>query len=146
MARGLLDLANDMDRLADRLPGAIADVGNRVVITIVSDLAYKTPVDTSRALSNWRVNVGTPPTESILPHYPGIGGSTQTASAQETIAAAKAALKGRKAGQTIYIANRLPYIKRLNEGYSGQQPAGFVERSILVGRISMRSIKINLKG
>lgn len=146
MARGLLDLSKDMNSLAAKVPKTVADVGNRVVLTVVSDLAFKTPVDTSQALSNWIVSVGSPSTAQIKPHYRGDLGSTQISSAQETIAAAKAVLKNRKAGQKVYITNRLPYIKRLNEGYSRQQPAGFVERSILVGRIYMRTAKLNLKG
>ena len=141
-----MDLANDMTKLADSIPQAVADVGNQVALTIVGDLAYHTPVDTSKALSNWVVSVGTPSTSEIKAHSAGKFGSTQQQSAAETLAQAKQALANRKAGQTIYITNRLPYIKRLNEGYSKQQPAGFVERSILVGRIFMRTAKVNLKG
>lgn len=145
MARDLLDLANDMDKLAESVPQAVADVGNQVALVIISDLARTTPVDTSKALSNWQLNVGTAPTAEIAAHTPGIKGSSRNASAQETIARATQELQGRQAGQAIYIANRLPYIKRLNEGYSGQQPAGFVERSILVARIFLRGIKVKLK-
>lgn len=36
-----------------------------------------------------------------------------------------------KAGDTLYIANSTPYIKRLNDGHSKQAPKMFVERTVL---------------
>lgn len=35
-----------------------------------------------------------------------------------------------KAGDTLYLANSTPYIKRLNEGWSKQAPARFVEMTV----------------
>ncbi|MGM0422338.1 MAG: hypothetical protein ACQEQL_04470 [Pseudomonadota bacterium] len=43
------------------------------------------------------------------------------------------ALSSFKLGNKVYIANGLPYIRRLNDGHSSQQPEGFIEEAIQVG-------------
>jgi hypothetical protein len=134
MARTLLDLANDMDKLAGAVPNAASEHAKKVALTIVNDLAYHTPVDTSKALSNWIVTVGTSTEDKIGPHFPGKHGSTFSQSAAETVEAAKAVIATKQPGQSIFITNNLPYIRRLNEGYSQQVPAGFVERALLLAR------------
>ena len=130
----LLDLANRLDKLAENIGEASSDHAVKVALTIVGDLAYKTPVDSSQALSNWDVTLDTPATAKHGPHVPGVQGSTQKASAQETIDRAKKVLANKKPGQVIYITNNQPYIRRLNDGYSKQVPSGFVERAVLIGR------------
>lgn len=142
MAKSLLDLADSLERRAKEIDVAASDLAVKTAETIVADLAYKTPVDTSQALSNWLVTLGAPSLDSIKPYFPGEGGSTQRASAQETINRARIVLKEKKPGQSIFITNNLPYIKRLNEGHSGQAPAGFVERSILIGRKMLSKFKL----
>lgn len=142
----LLDLANRMDKLAAGIDEAASQIAKDTALTIIGDLVYHTPVDTSRALSNWTLTIGSPATTYLQAHFPGKGGTTQKASAQEVITLAKAALANKKPGQIINITNNAPYIRRLNDGYSKQQPAGFVERSALVGRKFVEKAKLNIKG
>jgi hypothetical protein len=137
----LLDLAEAMERKAASVEKAASDLAIKTAQTIVGDLAFKTPVDSSQALSNWIVTLESKSNEKIKPHFPGLKGSTQKQSAAETINAAKAVLKNKKPGQKIFITNNLPYIRRLNNGYSGQAPAGFVERAVLIGRKMKRNFK-----
>jgi hypothetical protein len=142
MAKGLLDLATSLEKKAKAIDEAASKLAVDTALTIVGDLAYKTPVDTSQALSNWQVSLGSPVDSKIPPYYPGEGGSTRNSSAQSTIDAAKNALKQKRPGVTIYISNVLPYIRRLNDGYSKQAPAGFVERAVLIGRKMRKNFKI----
>ena len=142
MAGSLLDLANRMDALNASIHAAASDTAKKIAETVVSDLAFKTPVDTSEALSNWVVTLDKPNVGTIDPHYPGEFGSTQVASAQQTINEARNILKQKKPGQPIYITNNVPYIRRLNDGHSGQAPAGFVERAVLIGRKIAQKFKL----
>jgi len=142
MAKGLLDLATSLEKKAKAIDEAASKLAVDTALTIVGDLAFKTPVDTSQALSNWQVSLGSPVDSKIPPYYPGEGGSTRNSSAQSTIDAAKNALKQKRPGVTIYISNVLPYIRRLNDGYSKQAPAGFVERAVLIGRKMRKNFKI----
>ncbi|MCY1553030.1 hypothetical protein D9M68_894720 [compost metagenome] len=108
----------------------------------MQDLAYKTPVDTSNALSNWQLTLDSPATDEIKPYFPGHMGSTQRASAAQTVNEARSRLGAKKPGQPIYITNNVPYIEQLNNGSSKQAPAGFVERSILIGRKLIAKFRI----
>lgn len=142
MSKSLLDLANSLEQRAAKLDDEACRVAVYIAETIVADLAYKTPVDTSQALSNWQVSLGSPVDSKIPPYYPGEGGSTRNSSAQSTIDTAKNLLKQKRPGVTIYISNVLPYIRRLNDGYSKQAPAGFVERAVLIGRKTIKKAKL----
>lgn len=142
MARTLLDLADSLATRRKAIGQAANEAAKKVALTVISDLAYKTPVDTSQAISNWVLTIGRRAVSTIKPHFPGKHGSSYRASAAETIALAKVQLQSKKPGQVIWIQNLLPYIKRLNDGYSAQQPAGFVERAVLLGRLTIAKFKI----
>lgn len=134
MAGNLLDLSKNLKKRSREIKKSASELSVNVALTIVGDLVYKTPVDTSKALSNWIVTLGKPSKDKLDPHFFGEFGSSQKASAAESLTRAKYILKNKKPGQSIFIVNNLPYIVRLNEGYSAQAPAGFVERAILIGR------------
>jgi len=134
MAKTLLSLAAELEATRDGLRNRASNKAVEVAVAIVTDLANVTPVDSSRALSNWIVTIGAAVTTAIEPYYFGHRGDTQELSAAAVIAAARRVLEAKKPGQPITISNVLPYIKRLNEGYSQQEPAGMVERAILIGR------------
>lgn len=139
----LSDLATRMQKLAVAIPNNVNELKKKIALTIENDLVYVTPVDTSQALSNWTVSLIPLTSDSFrAPYYPGEQGSTRGPSAQEAIDAAQAVLAGVKAGQAVYVGNAAPYIQRLDEGYSSQEPAGFVSRAILLGRKVVESAQI----
>ena len=120
----------------------IPEMGNaravKVATAVVTDLAYVTPVDESTALSNWQVQLNSPASSAIRAFFTGSKGSTKAQSAQAAVEDAKRVLKNKKPGEKIYLSNLVPYIGRLNDGSSTQEPKGFVERAVLVGRLTVR--------
>jgi hypothetical protein len=142
---GLRDVARQITLIENAVPRAGNELKQAVAITIVTELAYKTPVDTSQALSNWQASIGVENKTQIKPHFPGEKGSTQRSSAEQTIALAREIIMQSKPGQVIYLTNWLPYIRRLNDGYSGQQPAGFIERAVQKGGRSAKTVKLTIK-
>lgn len=98
----------------------------KVTLKVQEVLVYATPVDTSRALSNWQASKNTPIRSYIDPYFPGKGGNTQRRSARAAINQGKAAMEG-LLPRSCYIVNNAPYIGRLNEGSSLQAPAGFIK-------------------
>ena len=143
MAKTLQDLANNVEKIAKEIELAASKLAIDVANAIVADLAYTTPVDTSNALSNWIVTLDSPATHEISPHVPGVLGSTQPQSAAETVSLAKATLQNKKPGQPIFITNNAPYIRYLDEGSSSQAPAGFVERTVAIGRQALKGFRLN---
>lgn len=99
-------------------------VGNEIKKAVAKEfltaVVPATPVKTGQARSNWNAGISRPdfstrPTE-------GRSGDRALQRGSRTIAAAKP-------GQAVHISNGLPYIQRLNEGWSSQAPAGYIERA-----------------
>jgi hypothetical protein len=141
----LLDLADDMDKMSVLIGLRSRDMTKFVALRVITYLIEQTPVDVSTALSNWAVAVsGSSYGASPIPAYvPGIAGSSAEASAQQAVEAAKAALKAAQPKKALAIINAVPYLKRLNEGWSSQHPGGFVEASILVGKRAVKEYNFN---
>ena len=126
-----MSFASDIDKAYDKkVYGLMDKVTRKVVLDVQSDLSKATPVDTGRARSNWLPSVGLP-------------NSTTTTS---TNGSPMPSFAGYKVGMSLFISNNLPYISRLNEGWSKQAPAMFVEKAVqkAVNRIkeAVRAIKI----
>ncbi len=128
-------------------------LSNRVVEdanTIVKEVARKaveelisiTPVDTGRAVSNWRVGLNYQPRGEIEPFARGEKGSTAHANRSAALSAALSHVNSRTTGQTIYIVNNLRYITFLNQGWSDQAPAGYVDRAVDVANAELRAARL----
>lgn len=140
----LLDLANLANKAAKELPGQINEIKKQVSLAIVDDLVDVTPVDTSAALSNWKIRLGSAFRKFIKPYFMGMGGSTQ----YESIGAARADARDQiaevKPGQSVYISNNAPYIEDLDSGSSRQFAGGFIDRARLIARVIVERVKIKL--
>lgn len=137
--KSLADLADYCDQLPDQIDRAASDLAVQVATAIVNNLTQVTPVDTSNALSNWQVTIGAPAEFERPPFVPGFRGSTYLISMQAAQAAAASVLKTKEPGEPIQITNVVPYIEDLNDGTSKQEPAGFVERAVLIGEVISRN-------
>lgn len=91
----------------------------KVALYCQRELTYATPVKTGRARANWQVSLGA-----------AITSPTDNTSSQSAIAVANGVVSGSRPEQAIVIANSVPYINKLNEGWSAQAPAAFVEATI----------------
>lgn len=105
------------------------EVMKTVALVVDQAVVSATPVDTGRAKTNWIAELNHP--SSQITNIADPSGSTALSQARTTIASVRQ-------GSTIHITNNLPYIQRLNDGYSAQAPAGFVEQSIQIGVDAVR--------
>lgn len=111
----------------------------KVCLAVDSAVVLATPVDTGRARSNWQVDLNNAPAGTLPePASPAEGVTRATAEAAEKA-------KAYKAGDTVHITNNLPYIGRLNEGWSAQAPAGFVEEAALAGATTVKDARLLVK-
>lgn len=74
----------------------------------------------------WQVYVNNDPGTGQLPPPKG----TQPRSGSQAANAARVSLQGLSPYSVTYIVNGMPYAQRLNEGWSSQAPAGFVELAV----------------
>lgn len=129
-------LGSDLKRRVNgglkRLTGEI----DSETVNLIEDLMRATPVDTSRALSNWQVSLNFTPPTTIGPNVFGISGSSREASIQFGLAKVRFKLKDRRFLDTIVVYNNIPYLKNLNEGSSIQAPSGWIEDIIKANPIS----------
>lgn len=112
----------------------VAQVVRKCALVIDGAVVLATPVDTGRARSNWVVSLDQPVTTTREPYRPGKARSTEGENSRAALAQGQMAIaRYTPQNREIFITNNLPYIGRLNNGYSGQAPAGFVETAVLQG-------------
>jgi len=93
-------------------------------IAMTKSIVERTPVDTGRARGNWFPTLGTPSTKVVESEdYP---------SDDAIVGRAAKTLNSHKMGQSFYLTNNLPYIQRLENGWSEQarNPNGMVEITV----------------
>jgi len=134
-------LANRIQRLrTEKIPKEVERLKRGVVEVMLVSLVDNTIVDTSKALSNWQVNVGSALTNELDAYVPGARGSTQGVSGSIVVNIGIAKVKGPIFNLPIYISNNAPYIETLNNRNDGD----FVERSIGLANIYINSFKFKL--
>lgn len=108
------------------LEGFVGRLVRVIVINAVAELREGTPVDTGWARANWIPSVGAP-WDQVYGSRPGPG--EKAVDGGHSAGLAQVAIY--RFGQgPVYITNNVPYIARLNDGWSRQAPAGFVQISI----------------
>lgn len=102
----------------------------RLTRTIHFQLQLGNPVATGHSQANWIVSHGAP--------HLGVVGSRKAvdASASPSSLSAVLALPSLLNAPT-FLVNSVDYIGKLNDGSSTQAPAGFVQRAILVGVVTL---------
>lgn len=93
----------------------------KIALDVFTRAILKTPVRTGRARGNWQVAIGRIPSGTVK-----IDDRAGTA----TIGAVQAEVLGLRAGEAIFLVNNLPYIRRLEFGYSDQAPNGMVRLTV----------------
>lgn len=131
-----------MTRLADNVPRNANDIKKRVAKAVTRKVVPDTPVDTSQARSRWQGALNASPVDVYGPYYPGKHGSTAGPSTEKSIQVIEQVIDRAQPGDTIIVGNNVPYILRLNNGYSKQAPAKFIERAIHNGILSLRGLKV----
>lgn len=102
-----------------------AKEGRELMINIDRRMVMETPVDTGAARRNWLASVDQP--DNSIIDEDNVDLST---AAMQAIEQGASTFGGAKTYDRLYLQNSLPYIQRLNEGWSRQAPTGFVDKII----------------
>lgn len=125
----LKTFAARMHSRAQVFPENMRTLVRKVAMAMDSTVIMATPVKTGRARANWIPSTGTP--SDVILYPPPSAPASPGSAAQSAIDAGADTFRSYKGeGDIIYITNNLPYIERLNNGYSAQAPAGFVEKAV----------------
>lgn len=130
-----MSFASDMEAYAKKAGLSLNQTVVSVALELYGSVIKDTPADTGRARGNWQCSIGSPlsgvlsgegesGTETDAPN----GDGPKTAAAVKEV---RGVLLKYEPGQTVYLANNLPYIRRLEyDGWSDQAPAGMVRKNI----------------
>lgn len=95
-----------------------------LALQALSRIVQRTPVDTGRARGNWTVSIGAADGSVTANLDPGGAGAIADGNA------VLAQFENYEGFPSIFIQNNLPYIERLEDGYSSQAPGGMVALTV----------------
>ena len=128
----------NLTALAKRFEGnmekAVKAYSKEFLVQVVQD----TPKLSGAAANNWQTGLDSVPSGVIGP----LGSKIPNSVPVQAIPKGLAAINDYRSGRTIYIVNNVPYISRLNRGWSNQAPAGFVELARSRARNTLNRIKL----
>lgn len=128
MITNLNIFATQMNQLAGNIQQNERKLLRDVATAIVDKVAETTPIDTGQASSNWITSLGAPVQHyNPVPKTAPIGGAGPGVSKAQ-VRQAVAPVKG---GQSVWIANNVPYIVELNRGSSKQAPRDYVDKAVV---------------
>jgi hypothetical protein len=122
------EFAARVKSMADLVGGNSTRLVRRVALAVDTTVVMGTPVLTGRARANWQVGLGA--ALSLVKYPTPQKPSSPDAGATEAMSEGGERISGYSGQGDIHITNNLPYIKRLNDGYSSQAPAGYVEAGV----------------
>lgn len=133
MAGKAQEFAIEVDREWAEMMGGIRQAVVYIATEGLAKVQTKSPVDTGQFKSNWLVSVG-----ALDPSiHEGVGGAFAAKSS-----AALASYAAAEGFPVIYLANNLPYARRLENGWSSQAPNGMVALTVAELQALWNRIKV----
>lgn len=125
-----MSFTQQLDKIILETENQIRAIVRATALAIDQAVVLATPVKTGRARSNWLVGLDSPRTEIVDRTNP-----------QLSLDDALKQISQYQLGQSIFLSNNLPYIRRLNEGWSKQAPANFIEKAVEAGVQTVRQAR-----
>jgi hypothetical protein len=127
------DFGATIERWAKKTHDRLEAAPRAISLEIMRRLIRRTPVDTGRARGNWQISLDHAANKIVGPEWKAVknkNGSNKRGAfpirAGEAMAAGLSTLGSFKLGESIFITNHLPYINRLEHGWSKQAANGMV--------------------
>ena len=118
---GIINLEVILEDIHKNINEAVINTALDIHGTLRSAPPKGTPIDTGWASTNWHISVDAPSNNKI--------GSKSNVVAVDT-SVANVAMFDINKNNFIFIQNNVPYMARLNRGWSKQSPKGFVESAV----------------
>ncbi|WP_178124490.1 HK97 gp10 family phage protein [Spartinivicinus ruber] len=111
-----MSFSSDLGRFSVESLQAVERIIRAIKLELFSGVILDTPVDTGRARGNWQTSTGYPKTSTV-----------ERFGANASLNEMRNNLGGLDG--TTYLTNNLPYIERLEFGYSRQAPSGMLRKN-----------------
>lgn len=89
-----------------------------LVLEVAQRIVRRTPVRSGRARGNWQVSIGGPPTRET---------GKLDKSGRRTMNLINTQVERWRSGLRLFLVNLVPYINRLEHGWSKQAPQGMIK-------------------
>ena len=114
-----------MSEIVSRTNGFVDTKVRKATIELFSSVVKSTPVDTGRARGNWQCTIASPASDQV--EHTDKSGAGAISDIVATVP--------QKAGSIVWLANNVPYIRKLEyspvgKGGSSQAPSGMVRINI----------------
>lgn len=133
--------ANSFSKLisdfAKEVPELAVQVTNKACLDLFSSVVMDTPVDTGRARGNWQISIGQGISSQV---------DSEDKDGAGTIGKATSRLLTDKTTAPVFIQNNLPYIKKLEYGYSKKAPRGMLRKNLTSMNRFLNQALAELKG
>ncbi len=117
----LIEFQADLDAFASKLKIGVGNAMKAITNAITEKVVSGTPVDSGRARDNWFVTLDQP-SDEYDPHPELKGGEAIAPHEQPDLQ-----IDGTR---SVFISNNCPYIVLLEDGHSGQAPAGMAQVAV----------------
>ena len=121
-------MTDEVNNVIVQLEEFTSELITKIVLDVHANLLETTPVDTGWARANWVPAIDEPfaeNSEAIDPEPSDVQSQAATQQAGVNLIFSYQLENGE-----VFITNNVPYIQRLNDGSSDQEPEGFVQRAI----------------
>ncbi len=116
------DFSLSLNNLTAKINDSVEDTVKGAVFELTKNIIYGTPFDTGRARINWQVDLNSD-NDSII--------ESEDKTGNIAVSNAEKKIKNNKVPLYYMISNNLPYIERLEYGWSkAQAPQGMVRINI----------------
>lgn len=124
-----LSFEQQIKRIIDNREGVTREIFAASAIQVAEKVITRTPVDTGRARGNWNASID---------RYDESTSDSRTA--QQAQADTRQRASQLQLGDTFTLVNGLPYIRRLEYGYSKQAPRGIVRITVDEFNAALREV------
>ena len=132
-SRSLEEFSQRTQAIAVSIEQGSIEILRKVFLAVDVAVVMATPVDTGRARANWLPSLNAPRFDSI-----------EETDFERAMREARFTADSAGRGSILFLSNNLPYIGRLNDGWSEQAPAGFVQIAVREASNAVRQAQLNL--
>ena len=137
MANDNRSFSDDLRKFCEKTKIKADTFVRKVTFDVLAEIIRRTPVDYGWARANWQIGIGERPDGTIgsREDFESKGKAKQGSGSYRAARAIQgqqvtATMSFVKAGGVNYIVNNVPYIMRLEEGWSKQAPAGMARVTV----------------
>ena len=125
---------SDWKKISDKVDRVMSEATRATLFEVSTAIIKETPADTGRARGNWQASVGRGATGDVSVDSVRSGEARAIADVDQTVSVA--------VGDLYYLTNNLPYIERLEYGWSKQAPGGMVRKNMQnFNRLFVKNLK-----